>query len=92
MATSKSPKKAVKKAQQAKAQQAKDMMLQAAMQAEMIQQSGPIDPEIQAQQVAMQVPTVNPYGRMGTVPPNVYDYDNRVSDYVGVQPLFNPEV
>jgi len=74
----KSAKKAVKKAQQAK-----DMMLQAAMQ--------PIDPEIQAQQIAMQVPTVNPYGRMGTVPPNVYDYDNRVSGYVGMQPVFNPE-
>jgi hypothetical protein len=28
---------------------------------------------------------------MGTVPPNVYDYDNRLSGYVGVQPVFNPE-
>jgi len=83
----KSAKKAVKKAQLRK----EDMMLQAAMQAEMMQQAGPIDPEIQAQQIAMQ-PTVNPYGRMGTVPPNVYDYDNRLSGYVGVQPVFNPEV
>jgi hypothetical protein len=40
----KSAKKAVKKAQQAK-----DMMLQAAMQAEMMQQSGPIDPECRYQ-------------------------------------------
>lgn len=86
MATSKSPKKAVKKAQQVK-----DMMLQAALQAEMMQQGQVIDPEIQSQQIEMQVPTVNPYGRMGTVPPNVYDADNRVSGYVGMQPVFNPE-
>lgn len=82
----KSAKNAVKKAQQAK-----DMMLQAALQAEMMQQGQVIDPEIQAQQVAMQVPTVNPYGRMGTVPPNVYDADNRVSGYTGYQTVYNPE-
>jgi len=40
----------------------------------------------------MQVPIVNPYGRMGTLPPNQYDFDNRVSGYIGVQPVYNPEV
>lgn len=81
------PKKAVKKAQQVQ-----DMMIQSALQAEMMQQGAPIDPEIQSQQIDMQVPTVNPYGRMGTLPPNQYDFDNRVSGYIGVQPVYNPEV
>lgn len=87
MAKKNTPKKAVKKAQQAQ-----DLIVQAALQAEMMQQGAPIDPEIQSQQIDMQVPTVNPYGRMGTVPPNVYDVDNRVSGYIGVQPVYNPEV
>jgi len=87
MATSSSPQEAVRKAKEAK-----NMMLQAALQAEMMQQSGPIDPEIQAQQIAMQVPTVNPYGRMGTVPPNVYDYINSPGGYGNMPPVFNPEV
>ena len=87
MATSSSPQEAVRKAKEAK-----NMMLQAALQAEMMQQSGPIDPEIQAQQITMQGPTVNPYGRMGTVPPSIYDYGNNPGGYVNMPPVFNPEV
>jgi hypothetical protein len=86
MAKKNTPKKAVKKAQQAQ-----DMMVQAALQAEMMQQGAPIDPEIQSQQIDMQVPTVNPYGRMGAMPPNQYNLDNSVSGYIGVQPVYNPE-
>ena len=86
MAKKNTPQKAVKKAQQAQ-----DMMVQAALQAEMMQQGAPIDPEIQSQQIDMQVPTVNPYGRMGAMPPNQYDFENRVSGYAGVQPVYNPE-
>lgn len=86
MAKKNTPKKAVKKAQQAQ-----DMMVQAALQAEMMQQGSPIDPEIQSQQIDMQVPTVNPYGRMGAMSPNQYNFDNSVSGYIGVQPVYNPE-
>lgn len=76
MATRSSPQKAVRKAEHAK-----NMLMQAALEAEMLQQSSVIDPEISAQQTTMAVPTVNPYGRMGPVPSNIYDPDNRLSGY-----------
>ena len=87
MAKNKSPKKAVQKAKQAQ-----DLMLQAALQAEMMKQGQLIDPEIQSPSISMQGPTTNPYHMMGTLPPNQYDIDNRLSGYVGVQPVYNPEV
>jgi hypothetical protein len=80
-----SPKKAVKKAQQAKD------MIAAAMQAEMLQQQMPIDPEIQSPEIDMQVPTTNPLHMYGQLPPNTYDFDNRLGGYTGVQPFYNPE-
>lgn len=63
-----------RKNQEQAALQNQVMMQQAAA------QGGMINPEIQAQQVAMQDQTqaVNPYGRMGTVPPNLYNPGNVV--------------
>ena len=39
-------------------------------------QPGMIRPEIQAAQIAMQTPTVNPYHMMGAMPPNYYNPGN----------------
>lgn len=84
--TSHTPQKAVNKAKQAKD------MIAAAMQAEMIKQQMPINPEVRSGEVAdLQGPTTNPMHMYGQMPPNVYDFDNRLGGYVGSQPVFNPE-
>lgn len=70
--------KARTKASQNNAAQ-QQMLQQAALQG-MAAQSGGINPEVQAQQIAMQnqTQTVNPYHRMGSMPPNLYNPGNVV--------------
>jgi hypothetical protein len=53
-------------------------------------QTGPLDPEIQANQIALQTPTTNPYHMMGAMPPNVYSPGNLVGGYTLPQ-VYNPE-
>lgn len=79
------PEKAVKKSKQAKE------MIAAALQAEMLKQAMPIDPEVQSSEIDMQTPTTNPYHAYGRMAPTVYDPDNRVGGYDIPAYLQNPE-
>jgi hypothetical protein len=66
-----------RQSQQQSEMQNQMMLQQAAM------QGGNINPEMQVPQAAMQNVTqaVNPYGRMGTVAPNLYNPGNVVTNY-----------
>jgi hypothetical protein len=52
--------------------------------------AGSLNPEIQANRIDLQTPTVNPYHMMGAMPPNVYSPGNLVSGYE-LPPVYNPE-
>jgi hypothetical protein len=79
------PKKAVNKSKQAKE------MIAAALQAEMLQQQMPIDPEIQSAMIDMQTPTTNPYHADGQMAPTAYEFANRLDGYNMPAYLMNPE-
>lgn len=74
-------KKAKSKAKSRKQQKgsAEQQAANAMMAAQAMQGAGQINPEIQAQQTALQPQFINPYGRMGTVAPNVYNPGNMVN-------------
>ena len=80
-------KKAKAKAKKVKADP--NLLAAAAMMAQQAQQ-GPLNPEIQARQIALQTPTTNPYHMMGTMPPNVYSTGNLINGNVLPQ-VYNPE-
>lgn len=48
-------------------------------------------PEIQASMSTLQPAEANPYGRLGPLPPNNYNYWNRSNGYQDVEPYFDPE-
>ena len=62
-------KKAKSKAKQVKADP--NLLVAAAMLQKA--QQGPLNPEIQASQIALQTPTTNPYHMMGAMAPKVYN-------------------
>ena len=80
-------KKAKAKAKKAKADP--NVLAVAAMLAQQAQ-GGPLNPEIQASQIALQPPTTNPYHRMGAVPPNTYTPGNLISGNP-LPRVYNPE-
>jgi hypothetical protein len=82
-------KKAKSKAQSRKSAVAADeqqsplqsVLMQQQQHRALMQEAGhlmPLTPEVQAKQIAMQTPTVNPYHIMGTVVPNMYNPGNVV--------------
>ena len=90
-----SPKKAVKKAKASKASRAnkaQNNQVEEAMLMELMQQQAPVVPEVQAQQIDMQPPTINPYGRMGAMPANVYNPGNMIPTDLPANFSVNPEV
>ena len=55
------------------------MLMQQQQHRALMQEAGhllPLTPEIQAQNIAMQPPTVNPYHMMGALDPNMYNPGN----------------
>jgi len=74
-------KKAKSKATKAKA------AVKAATELMQAQQPGgvQINPEIQAASISLQPESVNPYHRMGSMPPNTYTPGNLISGYAGSQ-------
>jgi hypothetical protein len=80
-------KKAKSKAKKVKADP--NLLVAAAMLAQQAQQ-GPLNPEIQAAQIALQTPTTNPYHMMGAMAPNVYSPGNLISGNP-LPRVYNPE-
>ena len=79
-------KKAKSKAKQVKADP--NLLVAAAMLQQA--QQGPLNPEIQASQIALQTPTTNPYHMMGAMAPNVYSPGNLISGNP-LPRVYNPE-
>jgi hypothetical protein len=88
--TAKTKAKARSSQKKASANQAEQQQANAQMIALAQSQGAGINPEIQAQQIALQTPTTNPYHMMGAMAPTSYRYGNMVDGYTGVDPQFHP--
>ena len=53
-------------------------------------QAAALNPEIQANQIALQTATTNPYHPMGTMNPNAYSPGNLIGGQ-GMPVVYNPE-
>jgi hypothetical protein len=80
-------KKAKKKAKQVKSDP--NAIVNAAMLAQQIR-AATLNPEIQANQIALQTATTNPYHPMGTMNPNAYSPGNLIGGQ-GMPIVYNPE-
>ncbi len=50
-----------------------------------------MNPEAATGQSTMQPMETNPYGRVGPLPPTIYNFGNQTNGYQSVQPYFDPE-
>jgi hypothetical protein len=80
-------KKAKNKAKQVKSDP--NAIVNAAMLAQQMQAAA-LNPEIQANQIALQTATTNPYHPMGTMNPNAYSPGNLIGGQ-GLPVVYNPE-
>jgi len=80
-------KKAKNKAKQVKSDP--NAIVNAVMLAQQMQAAA-LNPEIQANQIALQTATTNPYHPMGTMNPNVYSPGNLIGGQ-GMPIVYNPE-